>query len=277
MERSRELALAAVDIDVPRPIDMPLPPAPEVASDPSALGDLAVVCWKWKSAAYRVKYEAVHVNTLARMVARHYPKPHRFFCVTDDPTGLDKNVEVVPIWSEHSRVMNPNGVHLPSCYRRLKVFSREMSGVFKARRVVSLDLDVIITGDLSPLWDRPEMFVGWRVPSPCRARYSFNGSMWMTVPGIYSDIWDQFDPVKSPAMAKAAQYFGSDQGWMSYFLRDLNLPGWTSVDGVYSYPREVRPFGRLPNNARVVIFHGGRKPWESSAFKAHPWVSAHYR
>lgn len=275
-DQARELAMVVADMHIPK-AEVPLSALTPAEIPAGGLGDLVVVCWKWKSAQYRVRYESSHVNILAAMVKRNYRNAYRFVCITDDATGLDKHIEVLPLWGEHARVANPSGIHLPSCFRRLKLFSSEMGDILKARRVVSLDLDVVITGDITPLWDRPELFVGWRVPSTARTRYAFNGSMWMTVPGAYGDIWNKFDPVKSPALAKAAQYFGSDQGWMSYYLRDLDLPGWTAVDGVYSYPREVRTFGRLPHNARIVIFHGGRKPWESTAFRGHPWISQHYR
>src|SRR4030095_16148363 len=63
-------------------------------------GMLTVVCWKWRRpVTYRSQYAPETVHTLRRMVAAHYAKPHRFVCVTDDPTGLD-GIETIPIWQD---------------------------------------------------------------------------------------------------------------------------------------------------------------------------------
>src|SRR5690606_31900955 len=119
---------------------------------------LTVITFKWSTPGYRSKYDATHVNTMQRMVARHYPHPHRFVCVTDDPAGVE--CETWPLWDDLASVPNPTWPDRgPSCYRRLKLFARPSLG-----RWVWLDLDAVITGDLSPLWTRPEPVVTYRPP-----------------------------------------------------------------------------------------------------------------
>lgn len=84
---------------------------------------------KWKPPfAFRTTYKAEHVNVLRRMVARHYPHPHRFVCITDDAKGIDPGVEVIPVWDDYADIPPPQGGYNPSCYRRLRLFSREMEG-----------------------------------------------------------------------------------------------------------------------------------------------------
>lgn len=233
---------------------------------------LSVVCWKWKAPnGYRSTFGPEAVNTLFRMVDRHYPKPHRKICVTDDARGIAPGIEIVPLWNDLSSVQNPHGSHQPSCYRRLKAFSVEARDWF-GERFVSLDLDCVITGDLAPLWDRTEDFIIWGDTN----RHSwYNGSMWMMTAGARRQVWEQFDPRKSPQRAKAAGRFGSDQGWISYILG----PGeamWGCRDGVYSYRVHVEPLGQLPEGARIVMFHGKHDPWAWRA-QGTPWVREHYR
>lgn len=49
---------------------------------------LRVVTFKWAPApGYHTKFEAEHVNVMARMVRRFYPPPHEFVCITDDAGG----------------------------------------------------------------------------------------------------------------------------------------------------------------------------------------------
>jgi hypothetical protein len=217
-----------------------------------------------------------HVNVLRSMVARHYPKPHRFILITDDAVAdrrqLPREVEVVPLWNDHAKVRNPMGGRNPSCYRRLKMFATEARDLF-GERFVCIDLDVVITGDLQPLFDRPEDFVIWGDTHP---RTFYNGSMWMMTAGARHQVWDEFDPLVSPQLSKAAGHFGSDQGWISYRLGP-NEATWGRADGVYSYRVHLAPFGAaLPDNAKIVVFHGKVDPWSADA-QRHAWVREHYR
>lgn len=233
---------------------------------------LSVVCWKWKPApGYRSRFEAEHVNTLQRMVARHYQAPHRFLCVTDDAAGLSEAVEPIPLWNDFADLPSPHGGHNPSCYRRLRAFSVEIAGVF-GPRFVSVDLDTVIVGDVRPLWDRREDFVIW---GETDKRSWYNGSMWLMTAGARKQVWEQFDPKTSPQKAYRAGRFGSDQGWISHVLG----PGeatWTRKDGVYSYRVHIAPKGgHLPPNAKMVMFHGKEDPWGYVA-QQHSWVAKHY-
>jgi hypothetical protein len=252
-----------------KPFIVPSAPSEVIASEP-----LTIVCWKWRSKNMRTQYTNEHVNILAGMINRHYNRPYRLVCYTDEMKGLDKGIEVHPIWNDHANIPNPSGQHLPSCYRRLKIFSDQVSNVL-GKRIVSIDLDVLICGDMSPVWDRSDGFIGWKVPSPAHG-HSFNGSMWLFRSDAGLDfLWTKFDPRKSPNVVRSAIYHGSDQGWISMNLH--NAAGWNAHDGVYSYPREIKALGKLPHNARIIIFHGGRKPWEKVLWSQHPWIPKFYR
>lgn len=241
---------------------------------PAADEVLTIVCWKWEQSGYRVRFSADQVNILARMIKRNYKKPCQLICITDDPKGI-KEMDTIPIWDDHERVPNPSGKHLPSCYRRLKIFDPKVAEELGATRILSIDLDVVITGDVSMIFDRPDPFVGWKVPGVFVPEV-YNGSMFMFTPGHYSWIWETFDPVKSPILAKQAGYQGSDQAWLSYCLK-AREPGWGKHDGVYSYPRDVRTVMGLPAQARIVIFHGARKPWDSRHSRDRQWIMKHYK
>lgn len=234
---------------------------------------LSVVCFKWRPpAGYRSTYRAETVNVLRRMVGRHYRAPHRFLCVTDDPVGLDPEVEVVPMWSDFATVQSPHGGHNPSCYRRLRAFAPDISDVL-GPRFVAVDLDTVITGEITPLWDRPEAFVIWGETNP---QSWYNGSMFLLTAGARPQVFTRFNPKTSPHQAKAAGRFGSDQGWISYCL-GRGEATWTRADGVYSYRVHLAPTGyQLPPTARMVMFHGHLDPWSPAAQKLD-WVREHYQ
>jgi hypothetical protein len=234
---------------------------------------LTVVTWLWKPApGYRSQFRAEHVNVLRSMVARHYQAPHDFACVTDMPHGLHPGVRVVPAWNDFAGVPSPHGGRNPSCYRRLRAFAPDVAAQLGAR-FVSLDLDTVVTGDLGPVWDRPEDFVIWGETNP---RSYYNGSMWLLTAGARAQVWQRFNPRTSPGEALAAGKFGSDQGWLSHCLG----PGeatWTVRDGVYSFGVHLQPkAGALPADARIVMFHGSTDPWSPGAQKLD-WVRREYR
>lgn len=240
---------------------------------------LTVVAWKWKPApGYRSTFGPETVNTLKRMVARHYQYPHRFVCVTDQPDGIDADIETLPLWPEYADLPNPHdgpsrGKN-PSCYRRLRAFHPEIGSVF-GDRFVSLDLDVVITGDLAPLWNRPDDFVIWGDTNPLPGSH-YNGSMFLMTAGARPQVWERFDPIYSPREAKAAGCFGSDQGWISYCL-GAGQSRWSTADGVYSFRNHIAPNrGALPPDARIVLFHGRVDPWHAEAQQL-PWVREAYQ
>jgi hypothetical protein len=231
---------------------------------------LSVVCWKWTQPNYRSKFGPETVNTLRAMVTRHYPNPHRFICVTDDAKGINADIEIVPLWTEFSHLRNPSGDRNPSCYRRLRAFAPDAREYF-GDRFVSVDLDVVITGDLRPVWDRPEDFV---IFGDTSEQTPFNGSMFMMTAGARSQVWTSFDPVKSPRLTQRARLFGSDQAWIRHCLGKREAV-WTVNDGVYSFRKHIQATGKLPADAKMVVFHGKPDPWEPSAQQL-PWVKAHY-
>jgi hypothetical protein len=233
---------------------------------------LSFVTWLWKPAkGYRSAFCGAHVNTLASMVRRHYPHPHRFLCVTDMPDGIGPEVEIVKAWNDFATVPSPHGTRNPSCYRRLRAFDPHVRDVL-GDRVVSMDLDLVITGDLTPLFHRPEEFIILQETDP---RSFYNGSLFCLTAGARAKVWTSFDPKRSPKEARQAGRFGSDQGWISHCL-GRGEATWGTEDGVYSYRRHLKPKGsELPENARIVNFHGEHDPWDSDMQKL-PWVAECY-
>lgn len=236
---------------------------------------IAFVTWLWAPHRhYRSQFCATHVNTLAAMVRRNYSKPMRFLCVTDISQGIDRSVEIVTAWNDFSNLASPHGPTFkqPSCYRRLRAFHPDVGKVL-GERFVSMDLDTVIVNDITPLFDRAEDFVCWAETDP---RSYYNGSLFMLRAGSRPQVWTKFDPKTSPAEAKRAGRFGSDQSWLSHCLGNGEAT-WTQADGVYSYRIHIQTKGGvLPDDARVVNCHGGQDPWGREMSRLD-WVREHYR
>lgn len=238
-------------------------------------GVLQVGCFKWTHqwGTYRSQFGSAQPNILRNMIKRHLRIPHEFFCVTDDATGIDADIRVIPLWNDHRTVPSPHGKGNPACYVRLKAFSEEAREII-GERFLLLDLDVVVVDDITPVVDVPDDFRIW---GDTARGTPYNGSMILMTAGARRQVWEQFDPVESPKRGRALGYIGSDQAWVGACLG----PGekkWGPRDGVYSYRNEIQPKGgMLPHNARIVIFHGHVDPWQSTTQTRHRWVREHYR
>lgn len=238
--------------------------------------ELTIVTWWWRTPGYRSEFRVEHVNILRRMVARHYPDPHRFLLVTNQDTyGLDGGIVVVPDREDFVDLPNLSRPGYPSCYRRLRLFDPVEAHSLFGARYVSLDLDMVITGDLRPLWNRSEDFVCW---GGSNRSNPYNMSMMLMTAGARPLVWRNFDPERSPKLAKDAGFFGSDQAWLCYALGP-DEARWSHADGVYSFANDLRhmPGAALPKGVRVVVFHGHADPWMDEVKRSHPWVQQHYR
>lgn len=240
---------------------------------------ITFVAWKWSSPTYRTRYTAEHANIWNASLRRNFKGGCRTVLITDDPAGV--NFETFPIWHDLDAVSNPSGKHLPSCYRRLKIFSPLILSeldIDEGSRVVSMDLDVVIVANVDPMFDREEDFVGWRGVGSFRP-VVYNGTLFMFRAGTMAHLWDDFDSATSPDTANRSKYFGSDQGWLSYKLGGLDgIGGWSTSDGILSYTSDVSASRRyLPAYARIVSFNGKRKPWDPQVKAASPWIAEHWR
>lgn len=254
---------------------------------------LSVITFKYFKPGYRTVYTSGHVNALARMVEQKYPHPHRFICFTNEPDGIASNVEVKPMWDTHMALVNPtHPTNRPNCYPRLRTFAADF-GEIVGPRFVSLDLDMVLTSDVSSLWNRPDDFVIY----DAKGDDHYNGSMFLHTCGTRTKVWDDFDPVKSPKLTMAHGMRGSDQAWIRYCLSP-DAKTWTNADGVFAYLHLIPPYrhrlrhiavprnartrlppprdGRKPETAKVVIFAGEYKPWDRWARETSPWIDEHY-
>jgi hypothetical protein len=224
-------------------------------------------------------YSTDSVRLLQKMVERHLSAAHEFIVVTDDTEAFssDPKIKSVPIdWT----------THVPgTCFVRLHTFS-PMARDQLGDRILRLDLDTVIVGDLAPLVERDEDLVLWRNPARWwmekqGLRYAhrkehpygfWNGSLILHRTGTMQHLWSGFEP-QSPQK-------GDDDQYLSKMLGP-DLPHWDQDDGVYrlenGHPRwrGSGVTGSLPENARIVFFPGSKKPWLPEVVSSAPWINQH--
>jgi len=228
-----------------------------------------IVLWKWRQPNERTSYDAVHVNTMVSMLHRNMQGlKYRIICITDDTAGVT-DCETYPLWQDLRDKPNYTNAALPSCYRRLRLYDHPTQldlGIRKGDRIVSIDLDALITGPLKDLLQTPGRFVGWQLRG-AHHDVVFNGSFQMFTAGDLQEIWSEFDPATSPAAAFNAGYLGSDQSWLSWRLAKKEGSVGLKWPQVASYPLNVRLQGLHDARTRIVFYHGKVKPWDPQAFR----------
>lgn len=218
---------------------------------------LNIVCFKWKKIKKgiqlpsKTEYSSNHVNVLYSMLNRHLTIPFNLICITDNATGIEREIKTLPLWNLHT--------HLGGCFNRLYVFSKDMKDII-GNRFVCIDLDCVILNNIDGLFDRNDDFIinSYKpINEPIHDQY-YNGSMFMMNAGARSKVWEYFDMETFNSIPKDIKkdLVGTDQAWIRYVLGKREKR-WTEEDGVYEY-RQVR--FQMPDNVRIVFFSGKRDP-----------------
>lgn len=224
---------------------------------------LVVCTWLWGA-----KYSPIYVERLHKGLRKHLEQPFRFLCFTERERSVTFSEGI-----ERYGIQDTALTHLKGCFARLRMFDpawQQACGI--ADRLVCLDLDVVITGPLDQLFDRPESLVvlqGANAANPC----PYNCSVMMLRKHAHPELWTDFSVDKLDRIPR--HEFPDDQGWLWYRVKHAAawLVGWPS--GIYAFKKPGWPKDNdeLPADARIVSFIGWRDP---NAFTRLPWVQEHW-
>ncbi|KAA9005644.1 glycosyl transferase [Histidinibacterium aquaticum] len=222
-----------------------------------------VACIKWGTA-----FGPEYVNRLYSGVRRHLPLPVRFLCMTEDAEGLHPDVEVLPLPEEpfHEEMSKALAVaNRQGAMRKVSLFRPGLIPDHEGP-VLGFDLDVVITGDITPLWELPDEKVAMRADwvEARRGRPTGHGSVFRFTPERHGYLYE--DIAKDPT-GEVERARGSEQRYTSTKAQDRGEFDYLPEDMVVSFKHDclglppvnwLRP-ARLPENARVVCFHGHPK------------------
>jgi hypothetical protein len=232
-----------------------------------------VVCLKWGH-----KYSPDYVNKLFGMVSRNLSLPFKFYCLTEDSSGIVPDVTILPL---------PE-LGLRGWWYKLYLFNNDFYGL--SGTMLFLDLDVVITGSLDDLVTyEPDAFC----IAPDRVPSRYNSSIMRFRIGTLGFIWDNFIFQKDAVMA----CLHGDQDWIQRLILTAKTYPYPWVVS-YKYQCNARTkhsggiVGRLlrshgmflprkqalyPHGARVVLFHGKPDPEDVAdrpydKYRHAPWI-----
>lgn len=230
---------------------------------------LSVVCWRWGSL-----FGPEYVNRMRAMLERNLHLPHRLICLTDDQVGVDSRVECVPLPKEFAGTFR--------CRRRMWQYSRDRVDLF-GPRFLSVDLDLVVTADITPVVDRPEPIVMLRIG------YAdvLSGSFILCDTGALHGAYERYRSHPDEFTHATGLKNASDQAMLNLHIKStgMRIAEWKESDGfaVYfgtGYERFAhhgvapsRP--QLPPGTRVVVLGSDDKAVMDDG--RYPFVREHWR
>jgi hypothetical protein len=187
---------------------------------------------------------AEYVTKLFEGIRRHAGAGVNFVCVTDAP-------ETVPNWVGVKNC--PPGIK--GWWAKISLFKPGMFDL--GERIVAIDLDTIITGDLSEIAGYDGCFAGIRdFYYPARLQSAIMAWEAGSLNHIWT-AWDeggrlQFDP-------------RGDQCWIEKMQPEPDFFQDFAPGQIVSFKADCWRVGRVPEGARVVCFHGRPRPHECQA------------
>ncbi|NVK58516.1 MAG: glycosyl transferase [Rhodobacteraceae bacterium] len=247
-----------------------------------------IICIKWGTL-----FGPEYVNRLYSGVRRNMSRPVRFFCMTEHAEGLHPEIEVLPLQVEPFAepmaaalaVANRQGA-----MRKVSLFRPglvpDLEGPF-----LGFDLDVVITGSLDEIHDLAPGTIAMRHDwtEKRKGRPTGHGSVFRFDPALHGFLYED---LASDAYREVEKARGSEQRYTSHKAMDRGVFTYIPGDWVVSFKYDCNPFPgnwlhkpRLPEDARVVCFHGRPKMsdaidgWNGSVIrhsKPCDWLRDHW-
>lgn len=220
-----------------------------------------IVTLKWGA-----RYGPDYVNILHRAVRKHLQGPFLFHCCTEQPAGLDPEINVIPFPA------NPGLKRgWPDVLVKLMITADSFGDL--QGPTLFLDLDIAIMGNLEPFFQykpgRNCMIHNW--VSGMRALLSErptvgNSSVFRFEAGSSGYIAEKF--YREMHRAEDTGIFNTEQAFMTYAMKEVH---WWPEEWCRSYKRHCRPFFPLnliatppqPKNCSILVFHGRPDPDEA--------------
>lgn len=239
---------------------------------------LQFICLKWGA-----KYSANYVNRIYNMIQRFTKRRSKLYCITDNSEGLYPEITPLPL----------TNMTLTGWWHKLSVFQADLYGLKGS--VLFLDLDVVITRDLTPLFD---FEAGSFVISREFGTDGYNSSVFRLEAGSMPYVWETFLASSDDITSR----LHGDQDWINLQVSDAKT--WPE-NWVVSYKKQcnsrIQPsygiVGKLlrdnglflpkdyavfPDDTKVVQFHGKPDPEDVMSkpygvYKAAPWITEFWR
>ena len=233
------------------------------------MGYANIICIKWGNL-----FGPEYVNRLYSGVRRNIKLDVRFFCMTEHITGLHSDIEILKLPKED--FADPMNAALAlsnrqGAMRKTSLFRKGLIPDLEGP-LLGFDLDVVITGDLTPIWEMSPGKIVMRHDwiEARKGRSTGHGSVFRFDPSLHGYLYSD---IAENAFYEVEKARGSEQRYTSHKAMERGDFDYIPESLVASFKHsclDLPPLNyfrppKLPVNARVVCFHGRPKMSEAVA------------
>ncbi len=195
-------------------------------------------------------YTPDDVLRLQKQVKKWLDFPHRFVCYSD---MAFEDCEIISLEKGY-----PGWWSVPEVYRT-------------TGPTIVTGLDTVILGDITPLAELANVlfedeFYLLKAFHPRRAAQGVLINGIMVWNGDFSWLWENFDYAKHSKLYRGDMEYSIPQLTNN---EDVNLFALQdAMPGIYSYKFDCLPFNKVPDDAKIIVFHGNPRPQEVT----EPWM-----
>ncbi|MFN7038402.1 MAG: hypothetical protein ACK4OM_02380 [Alphaproteobacteria bacterium] len=202
-------------------------------------------------------YNAEYVNRLYNGVKKNLTKQFRFYCFTDDNTGLNPDITAMAL----PTMPIPQEKRI-SPWLKLAVYQKDFAGL--KGKSLFLDLDNIIIDNIDDLIDYSDKYSiaeNWTQ----KGQDIGNTSVFTFNISEYSFIYDEF--IKDPI--KITNDYDNEQIFVSRMLSNQKIfypDSWIKSFKRHCIKKGLLRFIRepiIPKGCKIIAFHGHPKPHEA--------------
>lgn len=229
-----------------------------------------IVCLKWGD-----KYGPEYVNRLYAMIKRHTTRPFVFWCFTERPEHIHREIKTHAL---------PRSGQLDSWWNKLWLFSEEIP-ISQGEPIFYVDLDTLIVNNIDHLLsagNQPMVVLKDFLHGIAQTAGQVGSGLMSWRHGDYIHVWHKFIANPRRAIQQASPH--GDQWWVEHCIPQRQY--WQDL-----FPNQVLSFkvhclSGLPAAARVVCYHGKPSVLESATqsgrvgkyqYTAQQWVKDHWR
>ncbi len=187
---------------------------------------------------------AEYVRRLLDGVAKHLKVPYTPWCLTDDAGMIPIEAETLPV-----------PVDVKGWWGKIELFRPNF--LPQGERCLYFDLDTIITGDLTDIAAYTGKFAALR---DFYFKGNLNSAMMAWEAGTLDHIWRVWDRCGRPQFIT-----GGDQAWIEQIQPEYDQWQELIPNQIFSYKIDCQ--NGVPDNARVVCYHGQPRPHETEMWK----------
>lgn len=188
-------------------------------------------------------YDHNYVNALANAVKRNVDIPHKFVCLTNDSSGFNSNIDdVIPLKHDFRK-----------WWCKIELFRPD---IFTDKQIFFLDLDTVIVDNINSIVAKPFDFCGLR---DFYKLITLGSGLMSWQHNKYHYVYERFVRNSTYIMNNTPE---GDQRWINDNIKSMQYFQDVFGNNVVSYKKDCvkNKVFRMPNNAKIVCFHGVPKP-----------------